>query len=157
MKRFINLKKIFPDLTNPSSPITLFNNAFNERAPRFLETTQNIKIKGLDSMLAALNMQFIGRKHSGIADTKNIARVVIELLTRGYKFTTRLTESIYPYRMTLGDQNYKYIFILSMQFKTKNPQKIKEVGGVIVNLHKNQVIWSNIFHYTLKKELSEAK
>lgn len=54
-------------------------------------------------MLKVLGLEFVGRKHSGIADAKNIARVVIELLNYQYKFTTRLMESIYPYRMTLGN------------------------------------------------------
>lgn len=38
-------------------------------------------------MLEVLGMKFIGRKHSGISDSKNIAKVVIDLINRGYKFT----------------------------------------------------------------------
>lgn len=42
-KQFINLKKIFPNIKDC-----------------------RIKIKDIDSMLKALGMEFIGRKHSGL-------------------------------------------------------------------------------------------
>lgn len=98
MKKFINLKKIFPVIEG-----------------------NKIKVKDIDTMLASVGLEFLGRKHSGVADAKNIARVVIELLKHQYRFTTRLTESIYPYRMTQGNQNYKYMLLLSIQIKAKNP------------------------------------
>jgi len=37
----------------------------------------------MTDMLAKLNLELIGRHHSGIDDCKNIARILIELLSRG--------------------------------------------------------------------------
>lgn len=38
---------------------------------------------GMDKMLKALDMELIGRHHSGIDDTRNIARMLVELTRRG--------------------------------------------------------------------------
>lgn len=46
----------------------------------------------LDGMLTAMGMKFEGREHSGLDDTKNIARIFIQILKEGYKmdWTTNL-------------------------------------------------------------------
>jgi inhibitor of KinA sporulation pathway (predicted exonuclease) len=45
--------------------------------------THREKNFGMQAMLQYLDMQFIGRPHSGIADSNNIARMLIEILQRG--------------------------------------------------------------------------
>ena len=39
--------------------------------------------QNLQGMLDTLGMDFVGRPHSGIDDTRNIARIVIQLLKDG--------------------------------------------------------------------------
>lgn len=41
----------------------------------------------MDDTLNLLNLQLEGRHHSGIDDTKNITRIILELLKHGFKFT----------------------------------------------------------------------
>ena len=47
-------------------------------------------------------MKFWGRKHSGIVDVKNLAKVVIELIKKGYIFNETLMESMYGKKHLLG-------------------------------------------------------
>lgn len=42
--------------------------------------------RGLGGMLNSLNMQFIGRPHSGIDDCENIARILKGIAQKGYVF-----------------------------------------------------------------------
>eukprot|EP00758_Cryptobia_borreli_P003090 Tbor_TRINITY_DN3521_c0_g1::TRINITY_DN3521_c0_g1_i1::g.2827::m.2827/K18416/THEX1, ERI1; 3'-5' exoribonuclease 1 len=44
------------------------------------------KIEKLTKMLRSLGMSFIGERHRGIDDARNIARIVMALIQRGYKF-----------------------------------------------------------------------
>ncbi|KAI8904012.1 ribonuclease H-like domain-containing protein [Gorgonomyces haynaldii] len=54
----------------------------------------NVESCNLDSMLAHLGLQFKGRKHSGIDDTKNIASIFLELAKQGCRMeaTTNLNK-----------------------------------------------------------------
>lgn len=53
----------------------------------------NKKGKGMDRMLKDLNMQLLGRHHSGIDDAKNIARIAQKLHQNGASFN--VTSSLY--------------------------------------------------------------
>jgi len=59
-----------------------FKNWVNLKIP-FSQFIKCKKVNGMTDMLAKLNLELIGRHHSGIDDCKNIARILIELLTRG--------------------------------------------------------------------------
>ena len=63
LKKFINVKDIWMQVL------------FKKRAP------------GMKGMLASLNLELDGRHHSGIDDSKNIAKIVKELMSRGGQFT----------------------------------------------------------------------
>jgi len=39
-------------------------------------------------MLQCLGLEFVGKRHQGIIDAKNISKVVTNLLKKGYYFTT---------------------------------------------------------------------
>jgi len=40
----------------------------------------------IETMLAALQMKFEGRPHSGLADSRNLARIVLKMLANGCDF-----------------------------------------------------------------------
>ncbi|GFO05084.1 eri1 exoribonuclease 3 [Plakobranchus ocellatus] len=60
-KKWINIKKSYADITRTFP-------------------------KGMMHMLTGLNLQHIGRHHSGIDDCRNIANIVVELMRQGYVF-----------------------------------------------------------------------
>lgn len=131
-KMFINLKKIFPICENNNKPV-----------------------RDINQMLKVFKLDFLGRKHSGLADTKNIARIVLELLQRGYLFTKTHTESVYPIQMTICNQGFKYFLIFCLEFSGKN--NLIEFGCVLFNLHKNSIIWSNIVHQIVDIHLTKRE
>jgi ERI1 exoribonuclease 3 len=45
------------------------------------------KAPGMAGMLPALNLKLEGKHHSGIDDSKNIAKIALELLKRGGVFS----------------------------------------------------------------------
>ncbi|XP_060082479.1 ERI1 exoribonuclease 3-like [Ylistrum balloti] len=69
---------------------------FNFRKPQYFNQWINIKKeyaavtskypKGMIAMLDGLSLDLEGRHHSGIDDSKNIARVAVELLKKGHVF-----------------------------------------------------------------------
>lgn len=78
LKRWINLKKVFPK--------HIFDPNRVERDFTACKTIRNCKpqISGMEQMLNTVGLQFEGRHHSGIDDCNNLARVVINLLERGF-------------------------------------------------------------------------
>ena len=81
LKRWINLKKVFP------------NHKFGGTKPALdFNSTETIKkcrpeVYGMTDMLEKCALQLEGRHHSGIDDSKNLARVAIHLLADGFEFT----------------------------------------------------------------------
>lgn len=79
MKRWINLKKVFPvHLFDPSRPKATFNTVKDVKKP---------PVRGMPDMLELSGLELIGRHHSGIDDSRNIAACAIECLKKGNKFT----------------------------------------------------------------------
>lgn len=76
LKNYINIKKYFPK--------ELYNEDVKKwnRAP------------GMAAMLACLQMQLIGTHHSGLDDSKNIARIVCRLIELGVKFKKSMVKYI---------------------------------------------------------------
>ena len=76
LKRWINIKKAFP--------MHLFN--LDREAPDFSNPdtiyNQRPTVKGMQDMLQHVCLNFLGRPHSGIDDSKNIAKIAIELLKK---------------------------------------------------------------------------
>ena len=81
LKRWINIKKVFPvhlfdkrnEVPDFSNPDTIYN--------------QRPTVKGMNDMLKFVCLNFLGRPHSGIDDSKNIAKIAIELLKKdGFEF-----------------------------------------------------------------------
>lgn len=62
----------------------------------FCDTFTGVKKMGLSGMLSYLGMQFEGHPHSGIDDTRNIARIVLDLLTRNGNFNSLNTPAAVP-------------------------------------------------------------
>lgn len=131
-KNYINLSKVFPVQENEG----------NEIRPKYIE-----------SMLKCLNLEFQGRRHSGIADAKNIAKVALELIRRGYKFTTSLKESIFK-NINKINQKFKNLIVLDIETaKNNNDEKyVTEIAAVVLNLHRNSIKWNNILHYKIKEK-----
>jgi len=48
------------------------------------------KAYGMSSMLEELDLELIGRHHSGLDDSRNIARIVIRMLKDGFKFNQKV-------------------------------------------------------------------
>jgi hypothetical protein len=94
-------------------------------------------------------MTFKGRKHSGLDDAKNISRVIIELLHRGYIFSSLLLESTYPLELTIKDQVFDFMVALNFSLDKKTDSLI-EFSAVILNLNNNQVVWNHLVHHPFK-------
>jgi len=72
-RRWINIKSVFDTLyASPQTPAHM----------------QRPAARGLKSVLQSLGMEFIGRPHSGIDDTRNIAAVAQRLLRDGAVFSS---------------------------------------------------------------------
>ncbi|KAJ3256145.1 ERI1 exoribonuclease 3 [Boothiomyces macroporosus] len=48
------------------------------------------RAKGMKGMLNALGLELVGRHHSGIDDSRNIAKIAIELIKKGYVFRVNI-------------------------------------------------------------------
>eukprot|EP01017_Pseudomicrothorax_dubius_P022755 TRINITY_DN2457_c0_g2_i2.p1 TRINITY_DN2457_c0_g2~~TRINITY_DN2457_c0_g2_i2.p1 ORF type:complete len:463 (-),score=123.38 TRINITY_DN2457_c0_g2_i2:110-1498(-) len=82
LQRWINIKQIFASAMNTAPP------------------------KGLWLMVDQLGMSFEGRQHSGIDDSKNIAKVVIKLLQKGVAFTKEHENSSF-YQSGIEEEEHK--------------------------------------------------
>ncbi|KAJ3271661.1 ERI1 exoribonuclease 3 [Terramyces sp. JEL0728] len=51
---------------------------------------KNNRAKGMTGMLSALGLDLVGRHHSGIDDARNIAKIAIELIKKGYVFRVNI-------------------------------------------------------------------
>lgn len=71
LKSWINIKKVFKDFTKTE-----------------------IKA-GMVGMLKYLSLDLEGRHHSGIDDSKNIAKIVLHFLNNGVKFTSKYLNKLY--------------------------------------------------------------
>jgi inhibitor of KinA sporulation pathway (predicted exonuclease) len=77
-KSWINIKKVFP--------IHMFDKS---RPRNMVGNIQNVKkaaANGMDHMLEIMGVKLEGRHHSGIDDTKNIARIVLGCIENGFEF-----------------------------------------------------------------------
>jgi len=79
LKRWINLKRVFP--------LHLFDKKEEEVKVSFIkDQTGPCKVKGMEHMLGLVGLELEGTHHSGIDDSKNIARVALKVLETGYVF-----------------------------------------------------------------------
>ena len=81
LQRWINIKKAFPKhLLSPND---------NEKPTDFSKfgalKDLRAKVRGMPDMLDLCGLELEGRHHSGIDDAKNIARVAISLLKKGWE------------------------------------------------------------------------
>ena len=79
LQRWINIKKAFPrHLLLPNEQPTDFSKfgALKDLKPQ---------VRGMPDMLTLCDLELEGRHHSGIDDAKNIARVAISLLKKGWE------------------------------------------------------------------------
>ena len=81
LRRWINLKKAFP--------IHMFDETKKELDFNKSTTIKNCRpsVYGMTDMLEICGLELEGRHHSGIDDSKNLARVAISLMERGHEFT----------------------------------------------------------------------
>lgn len=119
-KEFIDLRRIFPN--------------------KICERPSNI-----DVMLACLGLEFQGNKHSGIDDATNIARVALEIAKRGYIYTDRLKEHMFPYS---NPHYYEHLVIIATQPKMKNNV---ELGMIAHDLRKGTTLWNDFGRKNVKK------
>jgi len=59
---------------------------------------RNDRCRGMQDMLWRLDMKFEGRPHSGIDDTRNIAKCALKLIHDGVKFEMIHIQEIREYR-----------------------------------------------------------
>ena len=82
LKRWINIKRVFP--------LHLFLPSEKDKAHKYevnnVYRHKHAVIDGMPHMLKTVGLELEGRHHSGIDDTINIARIVIECLKVGFKF-----------------------------------------------------------------------
>jgi hypothetical protein len=130
---FINLKKIFPD-----------------------EEKCGKKIRDINSLLDCFGLTFKGRKHSGMDDAINISKVIIELLHRGYIFSSLLLESTYPLELTIKNQVYDYLIVINFSLDKKT-DSLTEFSAVFLNLNNNQVVWNNLVHHIFNNSKNNSE
>lgn len=85
MKRWINIKKVFP--------VHLFDKTV---APPKFNTVKDIgkpPVKGMTHMLDLCGLELQGKHHSGIDDSRNIAACAIKCLEKGFEFTQNMVLS----------------------------------------------------------------
>lgn len=58
-------------------------------------------VKGMPHMLNLCGLELEGKHHSGIDDSKNIARVVLKCIEKGYKFHQGMVLS-FPFKSGPG-------------------------------------------------------
>eukprot|EP00287_Rhodomonas_sp_CCMP768_P016353 CAMPEP_0196759006 /NCGR_PEP_ID=MMETSP1091-20130531/104482_1 /TAXON_ID=302021 /ORGANISM="Rhodomonas sp., Strain CCMP768" /LENGTH=264 /DNA_ID=CAMNT_0042107845 /DNA_START=24 /DNA_END=818 /DNA_ORIENTATION=+ len=92
--------------------------------PIWMKATGNEKATGMAGMLRDLDIQLLGKHHSGIDDARNIARIALKLLSRGAVFQCTST---WP----AGRQARKSRAEEKKQKQTKHKAKTDsfEVGG----------------------------
>lgn len=85
LKRWINLKKVFPTQLQLDSnkDLCMISKQWNKITQ---EKDQKPNCTGMTDMLEKLGLPLEGRHHSGIDDAKNLANVVLTLLSRGFVF-----------------------------------------------------------------------
>ena len=95
MKRWINIKKAFPYKGKYDNDKGVFTNlgpdTFKYASTAFKNTWSVEQAKpnigGMEQMLEALDLELVGRHHSGIDDARNIAKIVLKLIECGFDFT----------------------------------------------------------------------
>ncbi len=81
MKRWINIKKVFP--------VHLFDKTVQEAKIDTIKDVKKSAVGGMPDMLKLCGLELEGHHHSGIDDAKNIARCAIECLKQGFEFKQR--------------------------------------------------------------------
>ena len=79
MKRWINIKKVFP--------VHLFDKSRPEHTVKFVQDVKKPPVSGMPHMLELCKLPLIGKHHSGIDDSRNIAACAIASLNAGFEFT----------------------------------------------------------------------
>ena len=79
MKRWINIKKVFP--------VHLFDPSRNEHIVTHVKNVKKPPVSGMPNMLELCKLELKGKHHSGIDDSRNIASCVIACLEKGFQFT----------------------------------------------------------------------
>ncbi|KAJ6226239.1 3'-5' exonuclease eri1-related [Anaeramoeba flamelloides] len=69
------------------------------------------KTPSLSNMLEFLNLEIEGRLHSGIDDSRNTARIVVELQTRGLVLTTKNIKTFSDPFLKVGSKNESQLFL----------------------------------------------
>ena len=68
----------------PRRRLPLYFNEWINIKIAFSKLYPGLKSGGMDKMLSSLHMELIGRHHSGIADSRNIARIALRMLSDGW-------------------------------------------------------------------------
>ena len=76
MKRWINVKKVFP--------VHLFDKTVEEAKFNDVKDVKKPPVKGMPHMLELCQLELKGHHHSGIDDSRNIAACVVKCLEKGY-------------------------------------------------------------------------
>jgi ERI1 exoribonuclease 3 len=85
-KRWINLKMVWPAQFKKDQDLSEALKSGHDYSD--INKIYKVKpsVKGMEDMLDLAGLKLEGRHHSGIDDSKNIARCAINLLERGYEF-----------------------------------------------------------------------
>jgi inhibitor of KinA sporulation pathway (predicted exonuclease) len=78
LKRWINIKRVFP--------IHLFEDCKQQEFNWPTDLAGKPPVGGMPHMLNLCKLELEGKHHSGIDDAKNIARVAINLMEKGFEF-----------------------------------------------------------------------
>lgn len=90
MKRWINIKKVFP--------VHLFDPSAKEHTVTHIKDVRKPPVSEMPHMLSLCKLELEGNHHSGIDDSRNIARCVIACLKKGFAFTQGMVLS-HPFNL----------------------------------------------------------
>ena len=79
LKRWINIKKVFP--------VHLFDKSRPKHDVVNVKDVKKPSVSGMPDMLKTCGLELIGKHHSGIDDSRNIAACAIRCIEAGFEFT----------------------------------------------------------------------
>ena len=91
LKRWINLKKVFP--------VHLFDQSKPAHTVKLVKDVRKPPVSGMPHMLELCKLPLVGKHHSGIDDSRNIAKCAIACISQpGFEFTQGMVHS-HPFQI----------------------------------------------------------
>ncbi len=123
----------------------------------------------MTDMLAMLKLKLEGRHHSGIDDTRNIARCALQLMKDGKQFTSKDMSKVKPIKRSKYSKNqqkqqkqqstqpadFDYIFALDFEAQCVKDRRLKcqeiiEFPVIVIDIKQQKILDNFTFHQYIK-------